>query len=121
MAFHEDARELTIALMSMSALLLTILAVVHWQYVCQFTGVYLAIFGLGAAIGFGTLVFFFLIVSTREVGVELSVSNKIIFYLLFVELGFFILGLAGIVLAVIPAGQARISSVPIQSGWSGGT
>jgi uncharacterized membrane protein len=100
MTFYKDIREMSIALISTSALLLTILAVVHFKY--SITLLLVTATGLYATIGFGVANFVFLIIASREeTSTELSATRKWILFFIYAQLCSFLIGLIGIYAVVV--------------------
>jgi hypothetical protein len=104
MTAHEDIRDTSIAIMSTSALLLTILAVVHFASPPPPTVVLLTASGLYAATGIGAVVLLFVIISAREqIPHQSELTMKMQIFFLALQLFFFVAGLVGIYWIVLLA------------------
>ena len=102
MDFHENMKDVSIAMVSTSALLLTILAVVHIPYKVWAPVTALSAAGLYLAIGFGVLEFILLIMaSDEEVSHETVVTHKLLWIVFAMEASVFFLGLFGIFVTVL--------------------
>ncbi len=100
--FHDDIKDVSIAMVSTSALLLTILAVVHIPYSVWVHITILTAVGLYLTIAFGVVGFIFLIIASREqASHEREATHKILLKLFILQAIAFILGLIGIFLTVL--------------------
>jgi hypothetical protein len=102
--FHEDMKEVSIAMVSTSALLLTILVVVHIPYSVWVPFKILTASGLYLTIGFGVVEFIFLVIASREqVSREKEVTNKMLLTFFILQIITFLCGLSGIFVTVLAA------------------
>jgi uncharacterized membrane protein len=97
-ASHDDIREMSIAIESTSAILLTILVAAHVSYTPPVLHtVPLAVFSLYFALGFGGILFMFIAIKTTErKRREIRVTEKLELVLFFLQLAFFIIGTIGV-------------------------
>jgi hypothetical protein len=100
--FHEDMKDLSIAMVSTSALLLTILTAVHISYGKTQLAAFVTVFGLYMTIAAGLCEYFCLIRATRVKELQRieSVHNMLLAWFV-VQAAAFAIGLFGISMTII--------------------